>query len=78
MEQSTNCCSERETRDPVLILLAPSIDPVAEKAQHEPHDPWFLTPVTAPDFLQSTESGRLLVEKTLRDLSEPAVLVDFL
>jgi hypothetical protein len=28
--------------------MAPSRAPVAEKAQHEPHWPWFLTGVTAP------------------------------
>jgi len=39
--------------------------PVVEKAQHEPHDPWFLTPVTAPEFLQSTDAALLSVEKTL-------------
>jgi len=39
--------------------------PVVEKAQHEPQDPWFLTGVTAPDDLQSTEAALLSVEKTL-------------
>ena len=33
------------------------MDPVEEKAQHEPHEPWFLTGVTAPSVLQSRESG---------------------
>jgi len=31
----------------------------AEKAQHEPQPPWFFTPVTAPFYLQSRESGAL-------------------
>merc|ERR1719446_881437 len=35
------------------------MDPVVEKAQHEPHCPWFLTGVTAPLVTQSTESARL-------------------
>jgi hypothetical protein len=26
----------------------------AEKAQHEPHCPWFFTPVTFPEVVQST------------------------
>jgi len=34
---------------------------VVEKAQHEPHCPWFLTGVTAPLVYQSTDSGRLSV-----------------
>ena len=35
----------------------PSTAPVVEKAQHEPHWPWFLIAVTAPYFYQSFESG---------------------
>jgi len=35
----------------------PSNDPVVEKAQHDPHCPWFFTPVTAPFVLQSTVVG---------------------
>jgi len=56
-EQSTNCCSERETSFPVAIAFIPSKDPVDEKAQHDPHDPWFLIGVTAFLSLQSTESA---------------------
>jgi len=48
---------ERETSEPCLRNQAPSIDPVAEKDQHDPHWPWFLIGVTAPLVLQSTESG---------------------
>jgi len=38
-EQSTNYYSERFNKVPVLISLAPSVDPVVEKAQHDPHLP---------------------------------------
>ena len=33
------------------------LQPVVEKAQHEPHCPWFFTGVTAPLATQSTESA---------------------
>ena len=33
---------------PVLMKSAPSVEPVVEKAQHEPHWPWSLMGVTAP------------------------------
>ena len=56
--QSTNCCSARERSVPVLIKCSPSMAAVAEKAQHDPHCPWFLTALTAPLDLQSTESVR--------------------
>merc|ERR550514_971443 len=39
---------------------APSTAPVVEKARQDPHCPWFLTGVTAPLVLQSTESVRLV------------------
>jgi len=35
----------------------PSKTPVVENDQHDPHCPWFLTGVTAPLALQSTEAG---------------------
>ena len=38
---------------------------VAEKAQHDPHCPWFLTALTAPLVLQSMEVGRSTVERTV-------------
>lgn len=37
-----------------LIAIADSIAPTAEKAQQEPHIPWFLTFCTTPCFSQST------------------------
>lgn len=43
----------------------PSIAPVAENDQHDPQDPWSLTGVTAPEFLQSTEAGSLAMGKVL-------------
>jgi hypothetical protein len=57
VEQSTSCYSEREMREPLATKFIPSRAPVEEKAQQEPHEPWFLTPVTAPRDLQSTEAG---------------------
>merc|ERR1719253_625642 len=57
VEQSISCCSDRETSLPFLMKLAPSVEPVVENDQHEPHWPWFLTGVTAPLVRQSTESA---------------------
>jgi len=57
VEQSTNYYSEIDMRFPVLIWLAPSMAPEAEKDQHDPHEPWFFTGVTAPEVRQSTESA---------------------
>jgi len=53
LEQSTSCCSERLTFAPA-ISQADYIAAVAEKAQHDPHCPWFLTAVTFPWATQST------------------------
>lgn len=36
LSQSTSSCSERLIRDPVTILLIPSIAPVDENDQHAP------------------------------------------
>uniref|UniRef100_A0A0A9E4B2 Uncharacterized protein n=1 Tax=Arundo donax TaxID=35708 RepID=A0A0A9E4B2_ARUDO len=58
LSQSISSCSERLTREPVLILFIPSIAPVAEKLQQAPQLPWSLTLVTAPLCLQSTASGK--------------------
>ena len=41
-------CSEKEDSLPVEMAYDPSMEPVVEKAQHEPHCAWFLTGVTAP------------------------------
>ena len=57
MSQSTSCCSESEVSSPVLIWLIPSTLPVVEKAQQEPQNAWFLTPVTAPLSTQLIVSG---------------------
>lgn len=38
--QSTSCCSDRETRSPVIMACWPSREPVAEKAQQLPHPPY--------------------------------------
>ena len=42
---------------------------VAEKAQHDPHCPWFLTGLTAPLVLQSMEVGMLTVSRTVGSIS---------
>jgi len=42
------------------MKLRPSNEPVVENAQHDPHDPWFLTAVTAPFDLQSTVAGPVI------------------
>merc|ERR1711908_128663 len=62
VEQSTRFCSEREVSPDPATALAPSMAPVVEKAQHDPHCPWFLTGVTAPLDLQSTVASRLSSE----------------
>jgi hypothetical protein len=41
----------------VARKTAPSVEPVVENAQHEPHWPWSLTGVTAPAAFQSTDAG---------------------
>jgi len=58
VEQSTNCYSEKDNKFLLVMKLRPSSDPVVEKAQHEPHCPWFLTPVTAPAVTQLTVAGK--------------------
>ena len=55
--QSTSCCSERVYKMPLAILLPDSMAPTAEKAQSDPHFPWYLTDVTALFFRQSTVTG---------------------
>ena len=42
---------------------------MAEKAQHDPHCPWFLTGLTAPLVLQSTDVGRSTVESSVTSTS---------
>ena len=53
----TRSCSEREVSGLPAICHAPSTEPVVEKAQHEPHWPWFFTGVTAPSVVQSLASA---------------------
>nr|CAB3457943.1 unnamed protein product [Digitaria exilis] len=55
--QSTSCCSLRSRRLPVARKWAPSTAPVVLNAQHDPHAPCVLTPVTAPRSRQSKVSG---------------------
>lgn len=58
-----SCCSESTTRLLLAICHAPSVEPVVENDQHEPHWPWFLTGVTAPLVRQSTLSCGALMKK---------------
>merc|ERR1719367_1858806 len=67
-EQSTSCCSESDTSFPVSMATAPSVEPVVEKAQHEPHDAWFFTGVTAFLVRQSTPSAFSLIFLSLSGL----------
>merc|ERR1739838_1014683 len=55
--QSTSCCSDKDTKLPDFLACWPSNEPVVEKAQQEPHCPWFFTAVTQPLVRQSTVSG---------------------
>ena len=57
LTQSTRFCSESETSLPVCFACCPSIETTVEKAQHEPHEPWFLTGATRFFARQSTASG---------------------
>lgn len=56
-EQSTNCYSEKSPSPFPKMAEQASNDPVVEKAQHDPHCPWFLTAETSPFVVQSTEAG---------------------
>jgi len=55
--------------------LAPSNEPVVEKAQHDPHCPWFLTGVTAPAVTQLTEAGKALISSVVGSKIDSEVLV---
>lgn len=57
--QQTRSSQQTTCGSPVRIALMPSTAPMAEKAQQEPHMPWFLTSLTAPSSRQSTAEGRL-------------------
>ena len=63
VSQLTSCCSERPVHElasfEFLIAIAPSSAPVVENDQHEPHEPWSLTGVTAPAETQSTSVAPL-------------------
>jgi len=53
-EQETSYYSENSARVPVVIAALDSVEATVEKAQHDPHDPWFLTSVTFPLSTQLT------------------------
>merc|ERR1719469_200003 len=55
--QSTNCCSETDTRFPVAMACPDSTTPMVEKAQQDPHWPWSLIGFTKPFWTQSTASA---------------------
>merc|ERR1719460_1163440 len=65
LSQETRSCSENETSFLVAIWYAPSNEPVVEKAQQEPHWPWFLIGVTAPLADQSTASSPTVGSSTM-------------
>ena len=48
---------DNETKSWLAYYHAPSMFPVVLKAQHVPADPWSLTSVTAPCYLQSNFTG---------------------
>merc|ERR1712227_38428 len=54
VSQSTTCCSLIWTVDPYFSQWAASMEAVAPKAQQDPHCPWSLISVIAPESLQST------------------------
>lgn len=41
---------------------------MAEKAQHDPQPPWFLTGVTIPEVLQSIAVGSVVTPKVWVDV----------
>merc|ERR1719285_859872 len=67
--QSTICCSERLYRVLWEFIHMPFMAPVAEKAQQEPHWPWFFTGVTLPSSLKSMWLGAALSKCFLGMLS---------
>jgi len=54
------------------MKLHPSSDPVVEKAQHEPHCPWFLIGVTAPAVAQLTLAGKASTSSWVGTHSSPS------
>jgi len=54
----TNSCSLGDTRCPVLEASVSSRAPVVEEVKHEPHCASFLTEVTTPCAVQSTEEPK--------------------
>jgi hypothetical protein len=57
-----HCSSDNSVKLPFLITHASSAEPVAEKAQQDPHYPWSFTEVTAFFFGQSKNSGTFIIE----------------
>ena len=60
----------------MAIAQAPSMAPVAENDQQEPHCPWSLTGVTAFFVRQSTESGTFEFWNEYGEQGEEAVVFD--
>merc|ERR1719414_2118505 len=50
--------------DQFFLKWAPSMVPVVLKAQHDPHEPWFLTGVTAPLAIQLMLAGLASLSST--------------
>jgi hypothetical protein len=67
VEQSTSYYSEKLPTVPVLSPIKDSDDPVVEKAQQDPHYPWFFTGETIPLVTQLTSPTKLVAEKVSDD-----------
>jgi len=72
-EQSTNCYSDKLVNPFPPMANNDSTAPTAEKAQHDPHDPWFLTEETTPLVLQSTGEALTLFSPIVASIKPSAV-----
>lgn len=62
LEQSTSYYSEKRPSSPPLMAFKDSRDPIAEKAQQDPQDPWSLTAWTFPASTQLTSPTKEVSE----------------
>jgi len=74
VEQSTSYYSEKSPTVPVVSPFNDSAEPVEEKAQQDPHDPWFLTGETIPLVTQLTSPTKLVSVKVVSALLTPVDL----
>merc|ERR1719154_698735 len=72
--------SDKDTKLPDFLACWPSNEPVVEKAQQEPHCPWFFTAVTMPLVRQSMVSSRAAAtsESSLAKVPVASILSDCL